>query len=53
VSYAAICIVSSFLIIFIMKKTVGIRVSETEELQGLDKHEHGMSAYSDFRMNEH
>ena len=36
-----------------MKKTVGIRVSETEELQGLDKHEHGMSAYSDFRMNEH
>jgi len=51
--YAGICIVSSFLIIFIMKKTVGIRVSEREELQGLDKHEHGMSAYSDFRMNEH
>jgi len=51
--YAGFCIVSSFLIIFIMKKTVGIRVSEREELQGLDKHEHGMSAYSDFRMNEH
>lgn len=53
VSYAAICIVSSFLIIFIMKKTVGIRVSEREELEGLDAHEHGMDAYPDFRLNEH
>ncbi|QXP60570.1 ammonium transporter [Olleya sp. HaHaR_3_96] len=52
-SYAAICIVSSFLIIFIMKKTVGIRVSEKEELEGLDAHEHGMDAYPDFRLNEH
>ncbi len=52
-SYAAICIVSSFVILFVLKKTVGIRVSEKEELEGLDKHEHGMSAYSDFRMNEH
>ncbi|MEH6535125.1 MAG: ammonium transporter [Psychroserpens sp.] len=53
VSYAGICIVSSFLIIFIMKKTVGIRVSEREELEGLDAHEHGMDAYPDFRLNEH
>jgi len=52
-SYAAICIVSSFLILFILKKTMGIRVSEKEELQGLDIHEHGMKAYSDFRLNEH
>ncbi|MFK7832058.1 MAG: ammonium transporter [Winogradskyella sp.] len=52
-SYAALCIVSSFLIIFIMKKTVGIRVSEREELEGLDAHEHGMDAYPDFRLNEH
>jgi Amt family ammonium transporter len=52
-SYAAICITSSFIIFFIMKKTVGIRVSEREELEGLDAHEHGMSAYPDFRMNEH
>jgi Amt family ammonium transporter len=52
-AYAAICIVSSFLIIFIMKKTVGIRVSEREELEGLDAHEHGMDAYPDFRLNEH
>ncbi|WP_242092541.1 ammonium transporter [Aestuariivivens sediminicola] len=52
-SYAAICIVSSFLIIFTLKKIVGIRVSEKEELEGLDSHEHGMDAYADFRMNEH
>ncbi|MFY0712336.1 ammonium transporter [Seonamhaeicola sp. NFXS20] len=52
-SYAAICVPSAFIIFFIMKKTVGIRVSEKEELEGLDGFEHGMDAYSDFRMNEH
>ena len=52
-SYAVICIVSSYLIFFVMKKTVGIRVSEKEELEGLDAHEHGMDAYPDFRLNEH
>jgi Amt family ammonium transporter len=52
-SYAAICIVSSFIIFFVLKKTVGIRVSEKEELDGLDGHEHGMDAYPDYRMNEH
>nr|WP_139002122.1 ammonium transporter [Hyunsoonleella aestuarii] len=51
--YAAFCIVTSFLIIFTLKKTIGIRVSEKEELEGLDGHEHGMDAYADFRMNEH
>jgi Amt family ammonium transporter len=53
VSYAVICIVSTFIILFTLKKTVGIRVSEKEELEGLDAHEHGMSAYPDFRLNEH
>ena len=52
-SYAAICIVSSFLILFTLKAIVGIRVSEREELEGLDAHEHGMNAYPDFRLNEH
>jgi len=52
-AYAAICSVTTFVIMFILKKTVGIRVSEREELEGLDSHEHGMGAYSDFRMNEH
>ncbi|MBD3890545.1 ammonium transporter [Olleya marilimosa] len=53
VSYAVLCIVSSFIIIYTLKKTVGIRVSEKEELEGLDAHEHGMDAYPDFRLNEH
>ncbi|MGC6432005.1 MAG: ammonium transporter [Jejuia sp.] len=52
-SYAAICVPSAFIIFFLMKKTVGIRVSEREELEGLDAHEHGMDAYPDFRLNEH
>ncbi|MDX5584688.1 MAG: ammonium transporter [Aureibaculum sp.] len=52
-SYAGLCISSSFIILFILKKTVGIRVSEIEELEGLDGYEHGMDAYPDFRMNEH
>jgi len=51
--YAVLCIVSSFLIFYTLKKTVGIRVSEKEELEGLDAHEHGMDAYQDFRLNEH
>lgn len=51
--YAAICVVSSFIIFFVLKNTIGIRVSEKEELEGLDVHEHGMDAYADFRMNEH
>jgi len=51
--YAAICVVSSFIIFFVLKTTVGIRVSEKEELEGLDGYEHGMDAYPDFRLNEH
>jgi Amt family ammonium transporter len=51
--YAMFCIATSFLIIFALKKTMGIRVSEREELEGLDAHEHQMDAYPDFRLNEH
>ncbi len=52
-TYAIFCIITSFIIIFTLKKTIGIRVSEKEELEGLDAHEHGMDAYPDFRLNEH
>ncbi|MFD1161106.1 ammonium transporter [Hwangdonia seohaensis] len=52
-AYAAICTISTFLIVFVLKKTMGIRVSELEEVEGLDSHEHGMDAYPDFRLNEH
>ncbi|RNL82787.1 ammonium transporter [Sinomicrobium pectinilyticum] len=50
----AFCIVSAFIILFTIKKTMGLRVSKEEELEGLDLHEHGgMEAYPDFRMNQH
>ncbi|MCK0123241.1 ammonium transporter [Gelidibacter sp. F2691] len=52
VAYAVICIVSSFSILFLLKIMVGIRVSEREEIEGLDAHEHGMAAYPDFRLND-
>ncbi len=50
---AIFCSLSAFIIISILKKVVGIRVSKEEELEGLDLHEHGMDAYPDFRLNQH
>ena len=49
----AFCVASAWSILFTLKKTIGLRVSKQEELEGLDLHEHGMDAYSDFRMNQH
>jgi len=49
----AFCCSSAFIILIIIKKTFGIRVSKEEEIEGLDLHEHGMDAYPDFRMNQH
>jgi Amt family ammonium transporter len=47
---AAICGVtafaSAFLIFFVLKKTMGIRVSEEHERTGLDSHEHGIRGYT-------
>jgi Amt family ammonium transporter len=45
---AAFCFGSSWLIFFSMKRTIGIRVDEREELEGLDINEHSMQAYPDF-----
>lgn len=53
VAIGAFCVMASFTILGILKKTVGIRVSEEEEQEGLDIHEHGMDAYPDFRLNQH
>jgi Amt family ammonium transporter len=39
-----------FALFFIMKKTVGLRVSREEELKGLDIEEHGMEAYGGFQI---
>ena len=49
VSVAAWVLVSMFIIFSLIKKSVGLRVSEKEEIDGLDVHEHGLaSAYAGF-----
>jgi len=37
---------------FLLKKTVGLRVSVEEEMDGLDYHEHGNTAYPNFQLVE-
>ncbi|MBP5207912.1 MAG: ammonium transporter [Clostridia bacterium] len=45
-AWTAVMMTATF---FILKKTVGLRVSAEEEIKGLDKTEHGLpSAYADF-----
>ncbi len=45
-AWTAVMMILSF---FVIKKTVGLRVSKEEEIKGLDSTEHGLiSAYSDF-----
>ena len=53
VAVGAFCLLTSFAIIYTLKKTTGIRVTSEEEQEGLDIHEHGMDAYPDFRLNQH
>ena len=48
----AFCVATSFIILFIVKSTTGLRVHKDEEINGLDLSEHGMEAYADFRTNE-
>ena len=51
---AAFCITFSWLVLTLIEKIWGLRVDREEELDGLDQSEHGgMSAYADFRMNQH
>lgn len=48
------CVVSCTIIGLITSKVFGgMRVSKEEEIAGLDGAEHGMSAYADFRLNQH
>ena len=47
--YAAVL---AFLIFTVIRLTIGLRVSDQEQLDGLDMHEHGMTAYSGFRIDK-
>jgi Amt family ammonium transporter len=43
---AAWAIATSFIVLYVLKKTIGLRVSKEEEVDGLDKHEHDVSVYN-------
>ena len=43
--------ITAIIIVFIVKATVGLRVSKEEELKGLDISEHSMDAYADFTLS--
>ena len=49
-SYGLFCLISSFLLFTMVDKLLGLRVSEEEELIGLDLGEHDMEAYSGFQI---
>lgn len=44
-AYAIWALVTSFVFLFTLKKTIGLRVTEKEEIEGLDLSEHGALAY--------
>lgn len=44
----AFSFVFAYAVLFLLKKTIGIRVHEKEELAGLDPSEHEMMSYADF-----
>jgi Amt family ammonium transporter len=44
-AYGVFTFASAFAIFYVLKATVGLRVSEEEELEGLDLGEHGQHAY--------
>ena len=48
----AFSVICAGIIIYAIKTIVGIRVSEEEELKGLDISEHSMDAYADFSTNK-
>ena len=52
-SVAVWVLVAMFIIFTLIKKAIGLRVSEKEEIDGLDIHEHGLaSAYAGFAIND-
>ncbi|AIY86092.1 MULTISPECIES: ammonium transporter [unclassified Thermotoga] len=50
ISVFAWTVVTSFLVFWFIKKTIGLRVDRDIELKGLDIEEHGMEGYADFEI---
>jgi len=40
--------IASFIVWAVLKQTMGIRVTEEEELNGMDQHDCGIDAYPEF-----
>ncbi|MFO7535574.1 MAG: ammonium transporter [Kiritimatiellia bacterium] len=49
-AYGAACLPVAFLVFYLIKKTMGLRVPADEELRGLDIGEHGQEAYGGFQI---
>ncbi|HIJ89801.1 MAG TPA: ammonium transporter [Deltaproteobacteria bacterium] len=49
-AYGVTCFISAFIIFYLLKVTIGIRVDAEEEMKGLDVGEHGMEAYAGFEI---
>ena len=49
-SYGLFCFITSFILFTMVDRLLGLRVSEEEELIGLDLGEHDMEAYSGFQI---
>ena len=52
VAYMVWAVVLSFVVFGILKATIGLRVTEEEEMEGLDVSEHGSLAYPGKRTRE-
>jgi Amt family ammonium transporter len=50
-AYGVTCFGAAYLIFAVLKGVMGIRVTEQEEMEGLDLHEHGSSAYPEFSIS--
>ena len=50
VAAGVFCLVMGFILFFVVKLIMGIRVSEEEEIKGLDIEEHGVEAYGGFQI---
>jgi len=50
-AYGFATVVSAFIIFSIVKAVMGLRVSEAEEIEGLDIGEHGLQAYPDLQLH--
>ncbi|MEM9026598.1 MAG: ammonium transporter [Verrucomicrobiota bacterium] len=48
-SYGIFAFVVAFILFYIIKLVIGVRVSEEEEIEGLDIAEHGQEAYPEFQ----